>query len=126
MCFFEKFFKKTGRQGEQLENQLPESGKNRAQQSAGSTFPQKTTAQQTHPVAQPQVTAADGKAQIQPYTEGKQNENSVCSGSISAAQGPQKTIHKAAQTPQQTGNRQPGSGYGRGDHPNRRRIQPPL
>ena len=78
-------------------------------------------------VSQPQVPAADAKAQHQPGQEGAQEKQEVRKGGIPGPQGTQKIVEQPQAQPQNAGGQEPGGGKSRRRQPKSLFVQlPPL
>lgn len=77
------------------------------------------------PVAQPQISLADAKAEFQPGNKEPQEKDGVGKMGVSGAQRLQKAVQQPQPGTDTAGDKQPPGGDFWGRHPNSRRSQPP-
>jgi hypothetical protein len=76
-------------------NNLPKSIKNRSEGFSQPVNPQQSADSQAGCDPQPDITSADGKAEIQPQLKGKENKNQICRGVALSSQGSKKVVTTA-------------------------------
>ena len=100
---FEKFFDREGKNGKNTTFQLPQKRKNRPQKKTEGQFFQNTTGEKTEGIAQPQVAAADGKAQVQPSVEKSGQKQKICQTEVITAHRPQCAVANTQKQSKQAG-----------------------
>ena len=95
--FFAYFFEREKKNSQNAKNSLPKSGKQGGKKFPKGQLPQDAATQQSTGVADAQIPAADGKAQIDP--QGKESGDKQQISQPPGAKGSQKPIKKSQQRP---------------------------
>ena len=124
--FFKNFFNWMENKGKESDKKRPKPGKEGTKAFSNGYFFQNCPQKKPGAAAQPDVSPANGEAQIQPDPHQKRGKNQIRKLSVASSQRAQKSVKQPQKQSQQTGDSKLPGCLGGSRQPIRRLSQPPL